>query len=184
MASTLLLFMLLGWTGVSLWAAHRTGLAWMQRAASDTAPPGMRQLLQVLVLAVLLPLPLLDELFAQSQFEALCRERLVLVDMQAYRGMPSLADLPKVVSAPEPVGGLLVAVSRQEHRYTNRATDRVLVRFSTYEAQGGKLARMSGHSTPLLFEGHCGPPDPRALLARTVSHPQPPQDGLGLVPSP
>lgn len=176
--------MLLGWTGVSLWATYRTGLAWMQRAALDTAPPGMRQILQVLVLAVLLPLPLLDELVAQSQFETLCRDRPVQVDVQTQWGRPSVADLLEDVSAAEPVGGLLVAVSRREHRYFDRATREVRVSFSTYEAQGGKLARMSGHSSPILFEGHCGPPDTRALLDHAVPRLEQPQDGLGPAPSP
>lgn len=168
MASPLLLLVLLGWTGISLWAAHRVGRVWLHQAAPDTASPGPRRLLQALVLAVLLPLPLLDELVAQSQFKVLCRDRLgvqarfdtLRLETQAAGGRPLTLPLRQDVSAPEPVGGISVAVARREHRYTDPATREVRVRFFTYEAQGGKLARITGHGAPLLFEGHCGPPVP------------------------
>ncbi len=168
MASPLLPLMLLGWTGISLWAAHRVGLARLPQVAPDTASPGPRRLLQALVLAVLLPLPLLDELVAQSQFKALCRDRLGVqarfgtlgFERQAAGGRPLALPLQQDVSTPEPVEGISVAVARREHRYTDPATREVRVRFFTYEAQGGKLARITGHGAPLLFEGHCGPPVP------------------------
>ncbi len=183
MAWTLLPLMLLGWTGVSLWAAHCTGLAWMQRTASDTAAAAARRALQLLVLAVLIPVPLLDELVAQSQFEALCRDRLG-VRVQWPAGASSVPPLRRDVSDPEPVDGLLVPVSRQEHRYTDPVTQQVLLRFSTYEARGGKLARLAGHGEPLLFEGHCGPSQPQALLAGAAARAEQPQAEPGPLSSP
>ncbi len=161
-AWTVLPLMFLGWTGVSVWVAHRTGATWLQCGVPDRAVVP-HWLVQALMLGVVLPLPVLDELVAQSQWASLCRDSLAV---QVQVGAPAQVVHHRIVP-PAPVLGLMVPVQRYEHRYTDAATRQVLVSFFTYQAQGGKLARMVGRpDAPLTFPGRCGPEDPKALLAR------------------
>ncbi|MEY4710779.1 MAG: hypothetical protein RIS88_229 [Pseudomonadota bacterium] len=182
MARTVLLLMLSGWTALSLWVAHRVGPWWEFRHLPGGVVAGLQRLGQVLVLAVLLPLPLIDELLAQAQFEHLCREQIAV---QVQGGATAPQALRYSVSAPEPVPGLPVPVSRRAHRYTDPATQQTLVTFSTFQAHAGKLARLAGQpEEPLTFAGHCGPPDPRALLARSGVPLNGPELPAGLAISP
>ncbi len=163
MAGTLLPLMLLGWIGISLWAAHRTGMAWAQRAGLQPPQPLAGWLVQVLVLAVLLPLPLLDELVAQSQFEALCRDHTA-VQRMAPAGPGR--HVYRIALPPAPLPGLTVSVTRYTHLYLDDATHETLARVDTFEAHPGKLARMAGRSAqPLTFSGWCNPVDPQPWLA-------------------
>lgn len=160
MAGTLLPLMLLGWTGISLWAAHRTGIAWAQRGGLR---PLTAWLLQALVLAVLLPLPLLDELVAQSQFEALCRDQTAVQRIaQAGPGR----HVHRVALPPAPLAGLTVPVTRYTHLYIDDTSRETLARVDAFEAHPGKLARVTGRTAqPLTFTGWCNPSDPQSWLA-------------------
>lgn len=180
MAWTVLLLMVLGWTLLSLWVAHCVGLWWACCHLPGGTGAGLRRLHQALVVVVLLPLPLIDELLAQAQFERLCREQIAV---RVQGGGTAPQGLRYSVSAPEPVPGLPVPVSRREHRYTDPATRETLVRYATFQAHAGKLARMVGQpDVPLTFAGHCGPSQPQALQVRAgvpVQGPElPPGPGL------
>jgi len=140
---------LLSWGLLSAWAARQAG---------SHGPVS-----QALVFLVLLPLPLIDELLARPQFEALCRAQTALVRhpaLTAGRGVYRL-ELPQ-----ETVPGLLLPVRMQRWLYLDDETDLPLVSFNTLQAGPGKLARLAGqHAGPLTFDGGCGPVGQRTLLA-------------------
>jgi hypothetical protein len=169
---------LLPWVLLSLWAAHCIS-RWSADASAPEAPFGGRSLAcQALVLVVLLPLPLIDELLAKQQFDALCRgegtlQAQVRAQMQAVLAAGNPVRLQAL--APEQMSGTLVPVLRHPQLYIDASTQQALASFNTLEAQAGKLARLMGRVThPLTFSGRCGPP-PLYVLPATLGH----QDGTG-----
>ncbi|MEY2619971.1 MAG: hypothetical protein RL522_2973 [Pseudomonadota bacterium] len=182
MAWIVLPLMCVGWTGICLWAAHRIGGWCAGRGVPGGAAPLTLWTLKALVLVVLLPLPMLDELVAQSQFKALCHDPLAV---RVQPGAPARLGVRHSVSDPEPVQGVLVPVTRQAHHYADMATQQVRVSFFTFQAAGGKFARMAGlPDIPLTFNGFCGPRDPQALLAAAGVGFSAPEVESGLAPSP
>lgn len=164
MAWTPLPLMLSSWALVSLWAAYRLGGSWVDCGVAAEAGHLTRWACQALMLVVLLPLPVLDELLAQPQFEAWCRDRMAV---QAWADERTVQGVHYSVSPPEPVQGLLLPVLRREHHYTDAVTQQTLVRFVSFHAHGGKVARWVGQpDAPLTFAGQCSPTDLQALLGR------------------
>jgi hypothetical protein len=158
------------WTGICLWAAHRLG-QWVA--------PGLPLAGQVLALGVLLPLPVIDELLAQPQFAALCREQgtLRLAAGATAGRFVRLSILPD-----EPVHGLPVPVSRRKQLYLDDETHQPLASIHTVQAHPGKLGRWIGAGDiPLTFPGHCAPADLQAQLARAGLRPRR-DDGPGADP--
>ena len=159
MASLLLPLLLVGWALVSLWAAYRLG-----RWCSQRSGPVLRLALMVLALVVLLPLPVIDELLAKPQFDALCRDHLAV--SMPVGAVQSRRVHHRVLPA-EPLPGLPVPVSRHKHLYIDDATHQTVASYSSFEAHPGKLARLAGLSqAPLTFEGRCAPVSPHAVLAQ------------------
>ncbi len=134
------------WSVLSAWVAFQAG------ALFD---PALRTGCKALAFAVLLPLPLLDEILAQPQFTALCRDlAVVTVHEPAVPGRGvTLTGLP-----PEAVPGVMVPVTLRKWLYLDAATGRTVMSFNTLEARAGKLASSLGEpwlSQPLLFAGRC-----------------------------
>ncbi len=164
MASLLLPLLLLGWALVCLWAAHRLGHWCSQRSGPVGWGHALRLELKALALVVLLPMPVIDELLAKPQFDALCRERLA-VSVQA--GVSQGQRVHHRVLPAEPLPGLLVPVSQHKHLYIDDDTHQTVLSYSSFEAHAGKLARLAGLSqAPLTFEGRCAPVSPYAVLAQ------------------
>ncbi len=164
MGGILLPGVVIGWTLISLWASHQLG-RWLTRSGKPREwTRGLRLEAQALALGVLLPLPLIDELLAKPQFDALCRDQAAIhftVEPAAQR-LVHASELP-----PESVEGLLVPVSRRKHVYIDEETHQALASFSTFQAHAGKLARLVARDdAPLTFTGVCGPADLQAQLAR------------------
>lgn len=137
---------LAAWAALSAWMAFRAG-AWFE--------PALRSGFKALVFVVLLPLPLLDEIIAQPQFSALCRElAVVTVHEHASRGRTvTRSGLP-----PEPVPGVMVPVALRKWLYVDAATGQPVMSFNTLEAGAGKLASALGTTrpaSPLVFAGTC-----------------------------
>jgi len=155
-----LALVLVPWTLLSFWAAH--GIRrWSADPSAPDEPLGSRALAcQALALMVLLPLPLIDELLAKPQFDALCRDEgavqaQVHTQIQARLAAGQPAHLQTL--APEPVPGTLVPVVRHPQLYLDASTHQALASFSILEAQAGKLARLMGRvAHPLTFSGRCG----------------------------
>jgi len=133
-----------------------------------------RLVLELLAFAVLLPLPLADELIARPGFQALCRERAQLT-VHVPEAIGPLAQRMRL--RPEPVTGLGLGVVVQPWWVLAEGGSLVLASFDTIEARGGWLVRWAsndpGHR-PLSFKGYCEPTDLEGRL-----HPRQPRNPHG-----
>jgi hypothetical protein len=181
MASFVLPLLLVGWALISLWAAHRLGEAVAHRSAADGLARALRWEIKALALVTLLPLPLIDELLAKPQFDALCLEQTT-VQMQA--GLAAGQRAHFTVLPPEPVSGLMLPVSQRKHLVLADDTRQTVLSYSSFEAHAGKLARLMGVTqAPLTFEGRCAPVNAQALLDATRPRSAAPSAREGGAPS-
>ncbi len=137
---------------LAAWAALS---AWLAFQAGGLFDPALRTGCKVLAFAVLLPLPLLDEILAQPQFTALCRDlAVVTVHEHASPGRTvTLTGLP-----PEAVPGVMVPVILRKWLYLDAANGQTVMSFNTLEARAGKLASALGPAwpaRPVVFPGRC-----------------------------
>ncbi len=162
MVSLVLPLLLVGWAVICLWAAHRLGEGVAQLDAAGGVTRALRWEIKALALVALLPLPLIDELLAKPQFDALCREQTA---MQMQGGLTPGQRVHLTVLPPEPVSGLTLPVSQRKHVILNDDTRQTVLSYSSFEAHAGKLARLLGVTqAPLTFDGRCAPANAHALL--------------------
>lgn len=169
----------MGWAGISLvlavwglgcvWVCHRLG-----RGFSD---PSWRLVAQLLAMALLLPLPLVDELIAGPQLLALCRDRAQLVVHLPQALTRPAGTLVHRALKPEPIEGVGVPVHVQPWWLVEPALGLVVASYDWVEARGGWLARWARgeNAAPLSFRGRC---DPAGLPERLGPHQ--PVAGVGL----
>ncbi len=117
----------------------------------------------IVVFAVLLPLPLVDEIVGGRQFEELCKENSTIqVDRVTAVGRTVyLADLPDVE-----VKGTWVRIVLQPRQFLDLTKDEVVVSYNGLIAEGGRFIRTLGISEggmPLTFKGTCKPGDLHTL---------------------
>jgi hypothetical protein len=170
------------------WTCLAGGLVWrLTRAMSD---PAWRLAARLLALAILLPLPLADELVGRVQFDRLCRQEAV-VEVHVHRA--AQARIESVPLRSEPVPGVLVPIVRQPGWLVDERR-LVLATYQRLEAGGGRLARLlagwglpevggtNGDETlavpPLTFAAACEPPQLQAWLARLGASESPSPPGL------
>lgn len=119
-----------------------------------------RPLAQGIVFALLLPLPLMDEIVGGWQFNRLCEANVVQVNKQTARGRTVYREAGGHES---PIPGTWVNVWKMSFRDLDMSTGEVIVTFDHLRAEGGRLfpGFDSGHD-PLTFKGTCwsqGKPD-------------------------
>lgn len=143
---------------LAAWAALT---AWMSFRVAAWVDPSVRTGFKALVFAALLPLPLIDEILAQPQFNAVCREMAVVTlhDRASRDRVVILSAL-----APEPVPGLLVPVMLHKSLYLDAVTRQPLLSLNTLHTGAGKLAGLFGATRPLVFTGACEPPERQRML--------------------
>jgi hypothetical protein len=101
--------------------------------------------------ALLLPLPVADELIGIQQLNALCRKGAVLtIDAQHIKGRSI-----RLVVDPiwEPVLGTWIEIRYSRFSYRDASTNEELASYKLYNASGGWLVHalgISGHDAPLL----------------------------------
>lgn len=133
---------------------------WIGRKFKQTTA---QAIVSVLSFAVLLPLPVADELIGARQFEALCREGAVLkIDAEKIRGKRVKTDITSFGK----VAGTAIPVMYSRLLYRDEITNEVLGGYTTYSAKGGWLIRSLGvfdNNAPLLIgkpgcspQGHTG----------------------------
>ena len=117
--------------------------------------------------AVLVPLPLADEIIGRLQFKALCeKDTQQFIDERNAFGR-RVRSVPR--GADRYAEGTAVKIRIDPLVYQDVETGTVLVSFHTLHAQGGWLIRTLGISEaqrPLLFHSSCGPADQRGFIAR------------------
>jgi hypothetical protein len=158
MSAIYLLFIALAWFSIA------AALAYLVTSRVKNAP--VRVLVTIALIAVMLPMPLVDEIVGKRQFEQLCRDNATIqVDREKAVGKT-------VYFVPQPLvdaAGTWVPIVVQPIRYVDATTGETVATYSRLVAVGGRLVQMFGFSegkVPLLFSGTCGPTEnPRDLFA-------------------
>lgn len=153
MSGLLLLAIAAVWIAIAVAAAVGLGKRLPKRWWSPIAV--------ALLLFVLVPLPLVDEIAGKVQFERLCSQYAAqtMIDEQHAKGRRVLAVRR---GADEYAKGTAVPIRVDRHRYRDAETGQLLVEYYTLHAYGGWLIRALGLSEsnhPLLFDPACGPAD-------------------------
>jgi hypothetical protein len=118
----------------------------------------LRYLVSALTIAVLLPLPIMDELITAPQFEKLCAENAKLkFDPERVRGKTIyfVGEDP-----PPPLSVGFLHGYYQRWRYLDAATKEELILSNSYHIKGGIFIRTLGISetnAPLTMRSYCAP---------------------------
>jgi hypothetical protein len=117
----------------------------------------LRLTFAVLLMSVLMPLPLIDEIVGQRQFEQLCKDNATIhVDRATAVGKT-------VYFVPQPaveIKGTWVRVVMKPKRFVDATTGETVVNYNELMADGGRFIRTLGifeGGVPLTFSGTCVP---------------------------
>jgi hypothetical protein len=145
---------------VIVWMAIAFALA---RAFTRGIKAGVRRAaVGVFVFALLLPLPVVDEIIGGFQLRALCREGAVaLYDEEKLRGrtvrmrLEPNPDVPSVMQTPTRRVGALLPIDERTIDYLDTESAQTLLSYKAFTAKGGVLIRMLGISnadSPLTID--------------------------------
>ena len=112
-------------------------------------------IVKLLIITVLLPLPLIDEIIGARQFEKLCQENSIQVNREKARGRTVYLAGPEYVE----IKGTMVRITARPWRLLDATTDELVVSYNRLHASGGWLVHTFGFSegrVPLTFKGTCG----------------------------
>lgn len=145
MTGLLLIVVAIGWIVIALAIARR--LAQGTKATARGAFVGF------VAFALLLPLPVVDEIIGGFQLRALCREGAVArYEEDRLRGKTVRMRLepnpvvPSLMQAPTRRVAALIPIEEQTEEWIDAATGEVLLSQNAYTAKGGLLIRMLGIS--------------------------------------
>jgi len=151
-------FLLIVWICLAGWLSTR-----ITRKLPDSP---RRYFIRLVLFAVLLPLPLIDEIIGKWQFERLCQENsTVYIAPDAKGRTVYLADM----LSDEVVKGALVPIRTQKWQHVDATTGEIIVSYNNLQARGGWFIRtfFGGLATrPLLFKGSFQPPNLYADLKK------------------
>ena len=144
MGGLILLFVILLWLAFAIWLSKfitkKLPIAWWR------IPVG------ILVFAVLLPLPALDEIVGGRQFEKLCKENSTIhVNRATAVGRTVYAAQTPDVE----IKGTWVRVTLKPRRFVDATTGEVVVSYNRLQAVGGRFLKISEGHVPLTFNGTC-----------------------------
>jgi hypothetical protein len=141
----------------AVWLAFVAALSYALTSRIKAA--SLRVVVALLVAAVLLPLPLIDEILGRRQFEQLCKDNSTIqVDRKTAVGKT-------VYYVPQPaaeVPGAWVRIVVKPQRFVDAATGEPVVTYNELMADGGRLVQVFGISegkVPLTFRSTCVPPN-------------------------
>lgn len=132
------------WLVIVITLSHRIGRRFTNSTAQTVAA--------LATFAVLLPLPVVDELIGMQQFEALCREGAVLTlgvktpegRVTRYSGQP----------IDERVSGTAIPILRSHIEYHDVVSGELVAKHERYVAKGGVLIHLLGifeNNAPLII---------------------------------
>lgn len=119
-----------------------------------------------IVFAILLLVPVADEIVGGFQFRALCREKAVFrfgVEKPQGRTTRVIVNRPNEI-----VPGKILRIDRLNFTYVDIYTNEEVVEFDEYVAKGGVLIRALGISesdAPLTMDSSCSPQKERGEVA-------------------
>ena len=160
MGGLIFLFLFLLWLTVCIYVAWQAPYWFAMRK--------LRWLVSVLVFALLLPLPLIDEIVGGWQFKKLCDvHNVIKIDKEKIRGST-------IYYEPEPnvdLKNAWVSIRLQQwsHSYANGV---MAMQYASLHANGGWLVRklsMSESSAPLLFGASCYPTENPVTLKKSLN---------------
>ena len=115
--------------------------------------PPWRQVVKVLLFAVLFPLPLIDEIVGGRQFAKLCEANVVRIDKEAARGRTVYKERSKGQIS---IAGTWIKVWQSPFRYVDALTGDLVASFDQLHAEGGHLfPGFDSGPDPLTFKGEC-----------------------------
>lgn len=149
MSGLILIGVVLFW----LWAAVVIG----QMLTSKLKDSWPKSLATFLTTAVLIPLPVVDEIIGGIQFRALCGvETQINYDKYKLANKTVHSQLLDAVD----IESLTIPVISQTWNYRDIQSQEILLNYKTLDAEGGWLSRVIGFQSlrkPFTFDGHCGP---------------------------
>ena len=139
----------------ALWIVAAFWIAWI--ATRILPATGWRALVGMLLFLVLVPLPLVDEIFGKAEFERLCAENAMIhVDRAKAAGRTVyLADLPTTEAS-----GTWLRIAVQPWDYLDATTNEVVVSYNILAASCGRVICALGitEGAPLTFSPYyCQP---------------------------
>jgi hypothetical protein len=130
-----------------LWLAISIVLA---VAVSRRISPGSRRtVIGMLAVAVLLPVPFVDQIVGAIQFKRVCART---EGIQVNREKTKDRTVYRVYIPPSQIGGTWLPVYETQWRFADMETGEVLLSYRTFEARPGFI-----RVTPLMFNPNCGP---------------------------
>jgi hypothetical protein len=118
-------------------------------------PPWVRTPAALLLMAVLIPLPVADEIIGRFQFKALCEKNGISeAKLTKAKGMTlNYKSSPFV-----PIEGTILNVTGQKIAYVDPLQSIPIVEYTDYRSEGGWLINslhISETHAPLIFESSC-----------------------------
>lgn len=142
---------------VLLWFVLAISIAVM--LASKLKPLWIKPLVAILVMALLIPLPVADEIVGRQQFKILCEQHgRKESDFAIAKGMT----LTEKIDSYRPIKGMALETSASMHSFVNRESNIVIVKYIDYRVSGGWLIHALGISetnSPLIFNSSCSVPN-------------------------
>jgi hypothetical protein len=139
---------------VALWFFAAKWLA--QRIGNLLPDRPWRVVAKVFIFALLLPLPLIDEIVGGWQFKRLCEANVVRVNKESARGRTVyLADVQDIG-----VPKTWIPMVQQHWQFLDAKTNESILSYERFLAIGGVLIRtlsISEGNAPLIFKGTCEP---------------------------
>lgn len=162
------------------WIALAAAIAYGLTSRVGAMP--LRLLGAFVLFAMLLPLPLVDEIVGKGQFERLCKANTT-IQVERASATGKTVYLAKIQSVA--IKDAWVPVVMKLWRYVDASTGETVVSYNTLDAGGGRLVQMFGFSegrTPLIFSSSfCGPKDRPAgfqgFEALGIKYIEPPSTG-------
>jgi hypothetical protein len=153
MTGLLLIAVVAGWLFVAWWIA--------KKATAKITASGKKTALRVGITALLMALPLTDEIVGGFQFRALCSENAELKIVPDY--VKGRVTRLTIDPANEYLKGTAIPIRFSEKVYTDIHTNEEIARFKSFVAKGGKFIHLLGISqtnAPLTIgRASCSPED-------------------------
>ena len=152
------LALMLIWFGVLWWVVK--GLAWR-------VDHRYKSLISLIVIVVVYPLPLVDEIVGAIQFSILCEHQVIYKapDMEKRRG----SRLIFVSHEKKRIDGKALHMTSEIWEYVSERDKAVLFSYAVINAYPGILARkftLNEGGSPLIFTGVCYPEEREAIFSK------------------
>lgn len=152
MTGIFLLFVIGAWVAL---------LALLARALTRRIKDAISRLVvSAIIIGLLLPLPVVDELLGKSQFEQLCRENSA-INVDREKAVGKTVYLASATSVG--IKGTWLPIVMQQWRFVDFDTRELVVSYNTLKVGGGRLAHalpVGEGYTPFTFPTHtCRPKD-------------------------